>query len=94
MQVLMKQEVDKRVNQDAFRDYDKKQKELVRKRGPSILAKTLRLGQVGDLGALSLYQDPSTGSWRLSVHCPAGMSFPDLNALVRSTPNFRTIFYY
>ncbi len=92
MQVLMDQEVDTRVNQDAFRDHSKAQRESVRKRGPSIQARTWRLGQAGDVRALSLYQDPSTGSWRLSVHCPAGMSFPDLNALVRSAPNAHTIF--
>ncbi len=86
MQVFMNEEADSRVNQDAFKAHDKKQKELVRKRGPSIQAKTLRLGQAGELVALSLYQDPSTGSWHLSVHCPAGISLPDLNALVHSAP--------
>ncbi|TQV89913.1 hypothetical protein V2A60_008748 [Cordyceps javanica] len=80
--VLKNEEADIRVNQGAFRYHDKKQKECVRKRAPSIRAKTLRLGQVGDIGALVLYQNPSTGAWHLSVHCPAGMSLPDLNALV------------
>ncbi|KAM3548806.1 hypothetical protein ARSEF4850_009204 [Beauveria asiatica] len=80
--VLKNEEADIRVNQGAFRYHDKKQKECVRKRAPSIRAKTLRLGQVGDIGALFLYQNPSTGAWHLSVHCTAGMSLPDLNALV------------
>ncbi|TQV89909.1 hypothetical protein IF1G_11427 [Cordyceps javanica] len=50
MQVLMNEEADKSVNQGALRHHGNKRKALVRRWGPSIRAKTLRLEQIEGLG--------------------------------------------
>ncbi|KAF1732540.1 hypothetical protein CRV24_006428 [Beauveria bassiana] len=82
--VTMNEIPDVEINRGALEKHDRRQKEAVRKRGPSIQAKTQLLGNRGKICALSLYQCPSTGTWRLSVHCPAGKDLPDLNALVKA----------
>ncbi|EJP61225.1 uncharacterized protein BBA_09843 [Beauveria bassiana ARSEF 2860] len=69
------------INHNALRKNDNKQREVVRKRGPSIERKTQRLGRRGKICVL-LYQWPVTGIWRQTVCCPDGKALPDLNALL------------
>ncbi len=59
------------------------------KRGPSLLSKIEQLGAKGNIPAFCAYQDASS-FWHVTQHCPAGMTFPDLNAMVSTHSEYVT----
>ncbi len=62
--------------------HSKRQKEAVRKRGPSLRDKAQQLGLKGSIRVLVIHEDPTHGVWHIMKHCPPGLAFPDIDGLV------------
>ena len=62
--------------------HSRAQKEVVRKRGPSLCRKAQELGLKGKIRVLVIHEDPTHGVWHIAKHCPPGLTFPDIDGLV------------
>ncbi|KAK8141593.1 hypothetical protein G3M48_010260 [Beauveria asiatica] len=62
--------------------HSRRQKDAVRKRGTSLREKTKQIALKGSIRTLLVYEDPTHGVWHITKHCPAGLAFPDVNALL------------
>lgn len=64
--------------------HTKQQKIKLCRSGPSLLRKTLALGEKADVFSLAVYYNATYDRMEVMVHLPEGERLPDLNRLVRS----------
>lgn len=69
--------------------FEEKRLRTVNKRGPCLARRVKQLGMKGNVPALLVYQD-AFSVWHVTQHCPSGMVFPDLNAMVGTYSNQHT----
>ncbi|KAI5465181.1 hypothetical protein BGZ63DRAFT_440734 [Mariannaea sp. PMI_226] len=62
----------------------------VRKSGPSLVRKALKLGQIGNVFALCIYWDTAKRRYRLGMHIPKDGRIPKMNKIVNSLISARS----
>lgn len=71
-------------------EYDRSDKDMVRKRGRTLLKKSIELAELGRVFVAAVYWDPTHKHCHVAARLPEGETIPDLNRLVCTTQSIDT----